>query len=234
MFDWLTFAKGPALYFVLTLLVLGLLRHVLLVGWEMIAALRRAGDRRLPYGSILRETVDWLVPFRHVVHTRPLYGLASFTLHIGVLSAAVFLENHLDILKSITGVAWPAVSRLLLDILTALAIVAITYLLLYRCFAPHSRVLSRPGDYILLLLLLVIFVSGFLAGRSWNPIPYDKLMWLHVTVGMMLLAIIPFTKISHCVLFPLIRLGSEIAWHLTPAGGSDVARSLYGPAGKTI
>jgi hypothetical protein len=29
-------------------------------------------------------------------------------------------------------------------------------------------------------------------------------------------------------------LGSEIAWHLTPQGGSDVVKTLYGPEGRKI
>jgi hypothetical protein len=36
------------------------------------------------------------------------------------------------------------------------------------------------------------------------------------------------------VLYPLIRLGSEIAWHLAPQGGSDVIKTLYGSQGRKI
>ena len=49
---WMTLAKGPAFLFVLTVLVLGLLRLVILTTWDIVTAIRRAGDRRLPYRQI--------------------------------------------------------------------------------------------------------------------------------------------------------------------------------------
>ena len=59
-------------------------------------------------------------------------------------------------------------------------------------------------------------------------------MLIHVLCGDAILLLIPFTKLSHCVLYPLIRLGSEIAWHLAPQGGSDVIKTLYGSQGRKI
>jgi hypothetical protein len=89
-------------------------------------------------------------------------------------------------------------------------------------------------DYLLLVLILDIFVSGFVAGRAWNPFPYDGLMLFHSLNGLLLLALIPFTKIAHCVLYPLIRLSGEIAWRFTPQGGSRTVETLYGPEGRRL
>jgi len=89
-------------------------------------------------------------------------------------------------------------------------------------------------DYLLLVLVLNIFISGFVAGRAWNPVPYDSLMLFHTLNGGILLLITPFTKVAHCVLFPLIRLGSEIAWRFTPQGGDEVVKTLHGPQGRKI
>ena len=85
-----------------------------------------------------------------------------------------------------------------------------------------------------LLLLLGLFISGYVAGRPWNPIPYNELMLFHTLSGMLLMVLIPFTKIAHCVLFPLVRFASEIAWQLTPQGGADVIRTLYGPERRQL
>jgi hypothetical protein len=59
-------------------------------------------------------------------------------------------------------------------------------------------------------------------------------MLFHTLNGMALALLIPFTKIAHCVLFPLIRLGTEVAWHFTPQGGSETVKSLHGPQGRKI
>ncbi len=231
---WLALARGPLFYLVMTTLILGLARLVFLALWGMAQAVYRAGDRRIPYAQVLKETATWLVPLGHLHRTRPVYSYASFLLHVGLILGGLALQNHIDILYTNTGLAWPALPRLALDIVTVLAIIAGFYLLLHRLYRHSARALSRPMDYVLLLLILNLMVSGYVAGRPWNPIPYNSLMLFHTLNGLVLLGLIPFTKIAHCVLFPLVRLASEVAWHLAPQGGSDVVRTLYGPEGRKI
>jgi hypothetical protein len=231
---WLEIAKGPIFRITLVVLVLGLARLVILSVWGMMAAIRRAGDRSVPYTQIIKETLSWLFPIHRLHRTRPVFSYASFVLHLGIIFAGLFLSNHIAILRANTGITWPAIYRPILDGLALVAIVAGSYLLLYRIYVRGSRSLSKALDYILLWLILNIFVSGYVAGRVWNPIPYDTLMLFHTLNGVVLLLLIPFTKIAHCVLYPLIRLGSEIAWHLTPQGGSDVVKTLYGPEERKI
>jgi nitrate reductase gamma subunit len=231
---WMTLAKGPVFLFVLTVLVLGLLRLFLLTTWDIIAAIRRAGDRRLPYRQIALQTVMWLLPFNKLHRNRAGYSIASFSLHASLLVVTLFLRNHLDILQANTGIAWLAISKPVLDVLTLIGIVGASALLLYRLYSVSSRRLSKAADYLLLLMILNLFVSGFLAGRVWNPIPYDGLMLFHTLNGLGLILITPFTKIAHCVLFPLIRLGTEVAWHFTPMGGEKTVQTLHGPQGRKI
>jgi nitrate reductase gamma subunit len=137
-------------------------------------------------------------------------------------------------LQANIGFSWIAITKPVLDILTLVGILGMSALLLFRLYIYGSRQLSKAADYLLLLLLLNIFLSGFLAGRPWNPIPYNGLMLFHTLNGMALALVTPFTKIAHCVLFPLIRLGTEVAWHFTPQGGSETVKSLHGPQGRKI
>ncbi len=231
---WLTLAQSPLFRFAAALLVLGLLRLVLLSLWEMRTALRRAGDQRIPIARILRESFTWLIPVTRLHRARKGYSLASFTFHLGILAATPFLGNHIDILQANFGVAWPALVKPLLDFLTLLTIGSGSFLLLYRLYAASSRKLSSPLDYLLLALILSIFVSGYLAGQPWNPIPYNGLMLLHTFNGILLVVLAPFTKIAHCVLYPLIRVGTELAWHFPPQAGSDVVKALHGPEGRRV
>jgi nitrate reductase gamma subunit len=231
---WMILAKSPVFYFVLILLVLGLLRLVVLTTWDIVTAIRRAGDRRLPYRQIAFQTVLWLLPFNKLHRNRAGYSIASFSLHLGILVVSLFLRNHLDILQANLNFSWLAISKPILDMLTLVGILGISFLLLYRLYVTSSRRLSRAADYLVLLIILDIFVSGYLAGRPWNPIPYDGLMLFHTINGMVLLLLIPFTKIAHCVLFPLIRLGTEVAWHFTPMGGSKTVQTLHGSQGRKI
>lgn len=232
--DWLILAKGPIFRFTLALLILGLMRLAVLTIWEMILALHNAADRRLPYGQILRETGSWLLPIGRLHRTRGLYSYASFLFHAGIMVVGFFLSNHILILQANTGLGWGAISRPWLDGLTLVAIGGGGYLLLQRIYVAASRSLSRWPDYLVLIVILNILISGFLAGQSWNPIPYNGLMLFHVLNGFGLLATIPFSKIAHCVLFPLIRLSSEIGWHFPPKAGQQVVTDLYGVEGRKI
>jgi len=227
-------AKGPAFLFVLTVLLLGLLRLILLTTWDIIAAVRRAGDRRLPYRQIALQTLLWLLPFNKLHRNRAGYSLASFGLHLSLLVVALFLRNHLGILQANLGFSWMAISKPILDLLTLVGILGISFLLLFRLYVSGSRYLSKAADYLLLLGILNIFVSGYLAGRPWNPIPYDGLMLFHTLNGMALLLLIPFTKIAHCALFPLIRLETEVAWHFTPQVDNRTVPTLQDPQRRSI
>jgi hypothetical protein len=231
---WMILAKGPAFLFVLIVLVLGLLRLILLSTWDILAAIRRAGDRRLPFRQIALQTVLWLLPFNRLHRNRAVYSIASFSMHLSILVVSLCLQNHLDILHSNIGLSWIAITKSILDLLTIVGIFGSCLLLLFRLYNSGSRRLSRSTDYLLLLVILNILVSGYLAGRSWNPIPYDGLMLFHTLNGMGLALLIPYTKIAHCVLFPLIRLGTEVAWHFTPGGGSETVKTLHGPQGRQI
>lgn len=231
---WMMLAKGPAFLFVLTLLSLGLLRLMFLTTWDIVAAVRRAGDQRLPYKQIALQTVLWLLPFNKLHRNRAGYSLASFSLHASLLIVSLFLRNHLDILQANTGLSWPSITKSVLDVLTVIGIFGIGALLAFRLYVAGSRRLSRTADYLLLLLLLGIFTSGYIAGRPWNPIPYDGLMLFHTLNGMALLVVAPFTKIAHCVLFPLIRLGTEVGWRFVPQAGGRAVEMLHGPEGRKI
>lgn len=231
---WLAIAKGPIFRFALAILVLGLARLIFLAIWEMITALRRAGNRRVPYFRTLKETLSWFLPIQRVHRTRPVYTLAILVFHIGVIFSGLFLQNHIAVIESTVGFGWPSMPRLVLDGVTLAAIFAALYLLLYRLYARRARARSKAMDYLLLLFLLNLLVSGYIAGRPGNPIPYNPLMLFHTINGVILLILIPYTKIAHCVLLPLLRLVSEIAWHLTPQGGTEVIKTLYGPEGRRL
>ena len=231
---WLNLAKGPVFYFVMTFTLLGLGRLFTLTTWDILAAIRRAGDRQIPFKQIALQTLSWLVPFHRLDRNRAGYSIASFGFHLGILIVSFFLRNHVEILDANLGISWAAIAKPALDVMTVIGILGLSVLILHRLYAASSRKLSRATDYLLLLLLLNIFVSGFMAGRPGNPIPYDSLMLFHTINGMLLLLVIPFTKIAHCVLFPLIRLGTEVAWHFAPQAGSKAVQTLHGSQGRNI
>jgi len=232
--DWLILARGPVARFALAVFLLGLLRLLVLTVWNLVVAVRWAGDQHIDYSRVLRDTLSWLIPVRHLGRTRRIYSLASFGMHLGILAVILFLGNHLDIFRAVTGLSWGVIDKRLLDVLALITIFALMYLFFYRVYVPSSQKLSKPMDYGLLVLIFNLFASGFVAGQAWNPIPYDGLMMFHTLNGIAIALLAPFTKIAHCILFPLIRFGSEIAWRMVPEGGTRVVRTLHGSEGRRV
>ena len=233
MEELLALLKGPLLTFVVVILVLGLIRQVVLSVWVLIEATRRAGDRNIPYARVLRNIAIWVFPVTRLHRSLPVFSYASFFFHLGVISSAVFLREHIDLFGPL-GLSWPSIPRPYVDWLALLAFVGLTILLGYRIYVRQSRAVSGFADYVILVLLIVTVGMGYLAGQSWNVIPYDVTMVFHIAAGLAILVLIPFTKLAHCALYPLVRLSSEIGWHFTQEGGHDVVKTLYGPEGRKI
>jgi nitrate reductase gamma subunit len=233
MEELLAFLKGPALTFVVVILVLGLIRHIVLSVWTLIEAMRRAGDRNIPYARVLLSTAIWMFPVTHLHRVLPAFSYASFSFHVGLILSAVFLREHIDLFSPL-GLSWPSIPRPYVDWLALLAFVSLTILLGHRIYVRQSRAESGFADYGILVLLIVTVGTGYLGGQSWNVIPYDATMVFHVSAGAAILVLTPFTKLAHCVLYPLVRLSSEIGWHFTREGGYDVVKTLYGAEGRKV
>jgi len=74
---------------------------------------------------------------------------------------------------------------------------------------------------------MIPFTTGYLAMHpALNPFDYNATMLVHVMSGNLILVLLPFSKLSHAVLFPTTQLLSEMAWHLAPGSGENVALTL--------
>jgi nitrate reductase gamma subunit len=130
------------------------------------------------------------------------------------------------------GIGLPALPGVVADGLTLLSIACLLTLLGYRSMVRRARDLSGPSDYLLLILLITVFTSGYMASHpSANPIPWQAMMLLHVLSGECLLIAVPFTKLSHIVLAFFDRL-SPVHWKFRPGAGDRVAEALFGEEAK--
>jgi len=224
--EWLDWARGPMFRFSIALMVLGLLRLLLITGIHIVVVLLRAHHHKVPWASVSGRTLRWLFPGKMV---RPQLGFAgvSFVFHFAAIVTPIFLFDHIRLWKRGVGLSWPAMPQTSADILTLVAI-ATAAILFFRRLAPGStRALSHAQDYFLPILIIIPFISGFLAMHpGFNPFHYRATMLVHVMSGNVLLALLPFTKLSHVVLFPLSQLLSETGWYLSPHAGQRVAITL--------
>jgi nitrate reductase gamma subunit len=228
MHEWIEWARGPAFRFVILFMVLGLARALVLQAVAIRRILRQAGNRKIPARTVLRDTLRWLLPNPRVTAGKRLFAASSMVFHVAVIVTPLFLAGHILLWERGLGISWPALNQPLADYLTWAGIAAALILLSQRICSRASRTLSRPQDYLLLVLIGVSFTSGHLITRpQLNPFAYEPTLLVHVLSGDLVLLLVPFSKLSHLVLFPITQLVSELGWHLAPGAGSRVAAALH-------
>jgi nitrate reductase gamma subunit len=227
MEHWLELARGPLFAFTFLVMALGLARHVLL---QVHGLVTRKGQRlrQAPWRRMASSALSWAVPVRHLDRSTLVMTTASFLFHVGAVVVPIFLAAHVALWSGFLGVSLPALGEGAADLLTVMTIVCILALFAYRVMTPRARALSQASDYAVLGLVLIPFLSGFLAAHpTLNPLPWSWMMLLHILSAELLLLAIPFTKLAHVVLFPFDRL-SEVHWQLRPGAGDRVAAAIYG------
>ena len=226
MIDWLEWARGPAFVFSFTLMILGLLRILILTIWGIAKTLLRAGDKKVAWKNLITTSLGWILPFKKLKQ-RVWYSLASILFHIGIIIVPIFLIEHVALWRRGIGVSWFTISRTLADGLTLLTIAMIILLLIGRLGSQEARTLTRGQDVILPLIILIPFIFGFLASHpSFNPFVYQATMLVHVLSSDLIMCLIPFTKLCHCVILPFTQIVAEVGWHFPPNSGTQVRMSL--------
>ncbi|HVN05350.1 MAG TPA: hypothetical protein VMT86_13075 [Bryobacteraceae bacterium] len=227
MESWIEFGRGSLFRFAFVLMILGLGRLVVLTVAGLWEVWRDMPDRRLPWADIRRNTAGWLFPVGRLWRRRPVYSTVSFAFHVGLLVVPLTLAAHLLLWKRTVGAAWPAIPQPLANWLTVLAIATGAALFVMRAAHAPTRALSRAQDMLWPLLLIVPFSTGFLCSNAvLSPPAYRTLMLLHIYAGDLILLLIPFTKIAHCVLAPFSQLVGAMSWKLAPGAGDRVAATL--------
>jgi nitrate reductase gamma subunit len=226
MMEWLEWARGPAFVFSFSLMVLGLMRILILTIWGIAKTLLRAGDKKVVWKNLITTSLGWILPFKKLKQ-RVWYSLASILFHIGIIIVPIFLIEHVALWRRGIGVSWFTISRTLADGLTLLTFAMIILLLIGRLGSREARTLTRGQDVILPLIILIPFISGLLASHpSFNPFAYQATMLVHVLSSDLVMCLIPFTKLCHCVILPFTQVVAEVGWHFPPNSGTQVRMSL--------
>jgi nitrate reductase gamma subunit len=224
---WIEFGRGPLFRIAFSLMLLGLLRSVVLTAIGIEEAYRQSPDKIVNWYEVRRQTIAWLFPVARLWRQRPIYSTFSFLFHVGLLLVPPFLFAHVLLWKRSAGFAWFAIPQSLANYLTVLVVVIGMALFLSRVLDSRGRKLSRPQDFAWPLLLVVPFITGFLCTNvAIGPTTYQSLMLVHVYSANLIMLLIPFTKIAHCVLAPLSQVVTAIAWKFPAGAGDRVAATL--------
>jgi nitrate reductase gamma subunit len=158
----------------------------------------------------LRSIFNWIIPFNALGWRKsPAMTVATFAFHLCLLAAPIFLVAHVMLWDQAFGVRYVTIPDNVADIMTLVVIAACLYFAGRRLVQPEVRYITTPQDWVALVIVLAPFLTGFLAYHQ--AIDYDAMIILHVVAGEIMLAAIPFTRLSHMVFAAFTRayMGSE-------------------------
>ena len=157
-----------------------------------------------------RSIMHGLLPFGSTyMRKQPLFTIVTFTFHLCVVILPIFLLAHIVLWYESWEILWWSLPDMLADAMTLWVLLACLYFIGRRLLVPEVKQVSRPGDFVLLIIILLTFLSGFLAYHQWGP--YRPILILHVISSEILLVSLPFSKLGHMLFFYFSRafMGAE-------------------------
>ena len=163
----------------------------------------------------VRSILHGLLPFGSTyMRKQPLFTVISFIFHLCVVILPVFLLAHIVLWYESWEIQWWSLPDILADLMAFWVILACIYFILRRVLIPEVKKVTRPIDFGLLTIILLSFLSGFLAYHQWGP--YRPILILHIISSEILLVVLPFSKLGHMLFFGFSRayMGSEFGKHM--------------------
>lgn len=210
------FLSGPMFWISLAICLIGLAVRVVLyikgLNWQLDRVAYRSFPKLGTIGA-LRSIGYWLVPFgTRGWRRQPFMTIIFFGFHSGAILVLLFLMAHNQFLAEKIGISfgWTLGSGFA-DFLSWTVIVCALLLLARRLALAEVRILTTPYDLLILALAVAPFITGLLARYETGN--YTFWLMAHIICGEILLIAIPFTKLSHIVLFFATRaqLGMDYA-----------------------
>jgi len=141
----------------------------------------------------------------------PVTYVGGYLFHLGFLLTFVFGVAHIEFVKGLLGLSWPALPTPLLDAVAVISILALIAVLADRIGNRVKRLLSGANDYLAWLLTLLPLATGY-AAIHHMLLEYSLMLALHILSIELLLALLPFTKLFHTVgVFVSRWYGGDIA-----------------------
>ncbi len=226
---WLDVARGPLFRFAFTLMVLGMARIIALGCSDMVGAYLTTTDRAAFWHKV-RLRILWLTFPSLVLHRlRPQCRGGMLAYHVALCFASMvfrivaiilpaFLVAHVYLWKRGIGLTWPVLSGSSADLLAWVVIGLGVALFFGRLCSPALREIDPPWSFLKPLILIVPFITGVLAMHpTWSTVDYHVMLLLHTLSGIVVLVLVPFTRLLTCMHRPLTWLMPEAAWQgLTP------------------
>jgi nitrate reductase gamma subunit len=141
-----------------------------------------------------------ILAFQHsLIGKHPVMAIVSGLFHTCLLAAPLCAMGHTLLLRQSWGMSLWSLSSSVVDILNVIVLLGVAFLLARRLAVRRVRAVSGTGDFLFLFIAAAPYLTGFLAYHQWFE--YRTILTLHILAGELLLIAVPFTKLSHMLIF---------------------------------
>lgn len=201
-------ARGPLLYLALLVFVIGVAWRLYGV-WRLGSRPSLAEPRVARTGSAAVRTVfSRMLPRAGFHPSATLATVNPYVYHIGLAIVAFAYLPHIDFIKRLTGISWPALPDAAMYVAAGATIVSLFIALLFRLTDPVLKLISTFDDYFTWVVTMLPLITGMalvaapsaaLEARAGALYPVP--LALHLISLELLLAWFPFGKLMHAFLF---------------------------------
>jgi len=211
--DFFLFVEGPLLWIAfLTFFIGSILRAAL-----FLSVSRKRDKIIYQYFSwkyVLATFGRWLLPLNKDVAKNPVFTILGYMFHICLIVVPIWFSGHISLWEeSRFEWSWTPIPDGLADWMTLIFLAIALFFLLRRIISADIRLLSTFSDYLLIVVVALPFITGyFLTHGTVDNIGFlgENIQLIHMLSGELMLILIPFTKLSHFVLFFFSRGATAI------------------------
>ncbi|SDB37734.1 hypothetical protein SAMN05660653_01813 [Desulfonatronum thiosulfatophilum] len=209
MYDIYNFVTGPLVWIAFIIFVVGSIYRLA----SMYALAKKKDAVSLAYMDwkfSFRSIINWLIPFNSLGwKANPALTVVTFIFHVLLLLTPILLSAHVILFSDSWGFSWWTISDNTANYMTMAIIAACIFFAVRRFYLRDVRFLTTSQDWLILALVALPFVTGLLA--YYQLFNYQIMLIAHVVVGCLVIAAIPFTRLSHMLFAVFTRsyIGSE-------------------------
>ena len=211
--DFFLFVEGPLLWIAFLAFFIGSILKAAL----FLSVSRKRDKIVYQYFSwkyVLTTFGRWLLPLNKDVVKKPVFTILGYMFHICLIVVPIWFSGHISLWEeSRFEWSWTPIPDGLADWMTLIFLAIALFFLLRRVISADIRLLSTFSDYLLIVVVALPFITGyFLTHGTVDNIGFlgENIQLIHMLSGELMLILIPFTKLSHFVLFFFSRGATAI------------------------
>lgn len=201
----LEFARGPALWVSLSVLIAGSLWRVIAI-WRLGVRPDLSTPRSERYlAGPLRGIFARMLIRKEFRSSRNLGSFNAYLYHMGLAFIVFGYLPHIQFVERLTGISWPALPAWVMYVAAGPSVVGLLVALLERLSDPVRRLLSGFDDYFSWAVVFLTLLTG-MAAVNQSPAPavaaplYPLPVAIHLLSVELMLIWLPFGKLGHAFL----------------------------------